>query len=447
MQRRSIPAILEEIGALLDIQGDNPYRAQAYRNAAKILSGLDNLESIIAEGRLREVKGIGETLSLKIAEYLETGQIAFHEELKQKVPVTLIELLQIPNLGPAKIKMLHDKLGVANVGELEYACRENRLVNLRGFGDKTQGKILKGIEFFREHKGEYLLGEAYPLAMRLKERLGQVADPAHLEVCGSVRRRNEIVRDIDILAAAADWAGISAFFISMPEVEEVLAEGETKTSCRLASGINADLRVVPETSYAPALIYFTGSKEHNVRLRGLAEARGLKLNEYSLFEAERQIPLGTEADVYASLGLAFIPPELREDSGEIEAAANGSLPGLVEAADLKGAFHVHTSASDGRDDLEAIAQAARRMGLAYVGIADHSRSAAYAGGLKVDDVHRQREAIDRFNARNDDFYFFKGIESDILTDGTLDYDDETLAGFDFVVASVHSGFSMSGSAM
>jgi DNA polymerase (family 10) len=447
MQRRSIPAILEEIGALLDIQGDNPYRAQAYRNAAKILSGLDNLESIIAEGRLREVKGIGETLSLKIAEYLETGQIASHEELKQKVPVTLLELLQIPNLGSGKIKVLHDKLGVTNVGELEYACRENHLVNLRGFGEKTQGKILKGIEFYREHMGEFLLGEAYPLAMRLKEGLGQVVDPAHLEVCGSVRRRNEIVRDINILAAAADWAGILKFFISMPEVEEVLAEGETKTSCRLASGINADLRVVPETSYAPALIYFTGSKEHNVRLRGLAEARGLKLNEYGLFEAERQIPVATEADVYASCGLAFIHPELREDSGEIEAAGNGSLPTLVEAADLKGAFHVHTSASDGIDDLEAIAQVARRMGLAYVGIADHSRSAAYAGGLKVDDVHRQREAIDRFNARNDDFYFFKGIESDILTDGSLDYDDETLAGFDFVVASVHSGFSMSGPAM
>jgi DNA polymerase (family 10) len=447
MQRRSIPAILEEIGALLDIEGDNPYRAQAYHNAAKILSGLDNLDAIITEGRLKEVKGIGETLSLKITEYLETGEIASHEDLKRKIPVSLIELLRIPNLGPGKIKVLHDSLGVTNVGELEYACRENRLVNLRGFGEKTQGRILKGIEFFKEHRGEFLLGETYPLAMRLKERLSQTVDPALIEVCGSVRRRNEIVRDIDLLAAASEWADVSAAFVSMPEVEEVIAEGETKTSCRLTHGINADLRVVPEVSYAPALIYFTGSKEHNVRLRGLAKDKGLKLNEYGLFAGERQIPLATEGDVYASLGLSFIPPELREDSGEIEAAANGTLPRLVEMADLKGTFHVHTSASDGSDELEAIAKAARRMGLSYVGIADHSRSAAYAGGLKADDVRRQWEAIDRFNARNSDFCFFKGIESDILTDGTLDYDDETLAGFDFVVASIHSGFFMSGPAM
>lgn len=447
MQRRSIPEILEEIGALLDIEGDNPYRAHAYHNAAKILSGLDNLDSIVSEGRLREVRGIGETLSLKIAEYLETGEVASHEELKRKIPVTLLELLRVPNLGPSKIKVLYEKLGVTNLGELEYACRENRLVHLRGFGEKTQGRILKGIEFFTEHKGEFLLGETYPLARRLKDRIGQAADPAPVEVCGSVRRRNEIVRDIDILAAAADWAHLSAFFISMPEVEEVLAEGETETSCRLSSGINADLRVVPEASYAPALIYFTGSREHHARLRGLAKEKGLTLNEYGLFEGERQLPLSTEEDVYGSLGLSFIPPELREDRGEIEAAGNGTLPALVEMADLKGTFHVHTSASDGTDDLEAIARIARGMGLSYVGIADHSRSAAYAGGLKVDDVHRQREAIDRFNAAHDDFCFFKGIESDILTDGTLDYDDETLAGFDFVVASIHSGFSMSGPAM
>ena len=442
MQRRSIPAILEEIGALLDIEGDNPFRAQAYHNAAKILSGLDNLESLVTEGRIRDVKGIGETLSLKIAEYIETGEIAAHEELKQRLPATLLELLQIPHLGPAKVKVLYDKLGVTTVGELEYACRENRLVNLRGFGQKSQSKILKGIEFFRQHRGEFLLGETYPFAVRLKERFGELVNPAFVEVCGSIRRRREIVRDIDILVASADWARVSRHFISMPEIDEVLAEGETKTSCRLASGINADLRVVPETSYACALVYFTGNKEHNIKLRGIAKRRNLKLNEYGLFDGERQVELSNEPEVYASLGLSFIPPELREDMGEIEAAAAGSLPRLIEMADVKGALHVHTDSSDGTDDLEAIALAARHMGLSYVGISDHSKSAYYAGGLKPEDVRRQWEAIDRFNASHDDFYFFKGIESDILTDGSLDYDDEILAGFDFVVASIHSGFTM-----
>ena len=204
MQRRSIPAILEEIGALLDIEGDNPYRAHAYHNAAKILSGLDDLDAVIAQGRLREIKGIGETLSQRIAEYVDTGRIAFHEELKEKLPVTLLDLLQVPYLGAAKIKMLHDALGVTNVGELEYACRENRLVNLRGFGAKTQSKILKGIEFFKQHKGEFLLGEVWPVAMGLKERLGQLVYPAFVEVCGSVRRRSEIVKNIDLLVASAD---------------------------------------------------------------------------------------------------------------------------------------------------------------------------------------------------------------------------------------------------
>ena len=442
MQRRSIPAILEEIGALLDIEGDNPYRAHAYHNAAKILSGLDDLDAVIAQGRLREIKGIGETLSQRIAEYVDTGRIAFHEELKEKLPVTLLDLLQVPYLGAAKIKMLHDALGVTNVGELEYACRENRLVNLRGFGAKTQSKILKGIEFFKQHKGQFLLGEVWPVAMGLKERLGQLVYPAFVEVCGSVRRRSEIVKNIDLLAASADWAEVSAAFTSVPEVDEVLVEAETKTSCRLVSGISADLRVVPEASVPSALVYYTGSRGHNGRLGDLAKKQDLDLDSRGLFEKGRQIELSSEADVYARLGLAFVPPELREDSGEIEAAASMSLPKLVEASDLKGTFHVHTDASDGTDGLEAIARAGRRMGLSYIGIADHSRSAFYAGGLKPDDVARQWEAIDRFNSSNSDFCFFKGIESDILIDGSLDYDDETLAGFDFVVASIHSGFTM-----
>ena len=286
MQRRSIPAILEEVAALLEIEGENPFRVKAYRNAAKILSVIDDLDAIIAEGRLREIKGIGETLSRKIAEYVETGSIAYHEELKARFPVTLVELLQVPNLGPKKIRMLYDELGIKNLGELEYACKENRLVNLFRFGERTQEKILKGIEFFRRHKGEFLFGEVFPRAVRIKERLEQEASAFLVEVCGSIRRKMEIVRDMDVLVAADDWARISRCFTSMPEVEEVIAEGETKTSCHLVSGINADLRVVSEASFPYALMYFTGNKEHNVRLRGIGKKRGLKLNEYGLFDDE-----------------------------------------------------------------------------------------------------------------------------------------------------------------
>ena len=443
MQRRSIPAILEEIGALLEIEGENPFKVKAYYNAAKILAGHDDLDAVIERGRLREIKGIGETLSAKIAEYHDTGKIAYYEELKRKIPATLLELLHIPNLGPRKIRVLYDELGIANLGELEYACKENRLISLFGFGAKTQEKILKGIEFVRRHKGEFLFGEVYPLALALKERFAQAFPKGLIEVCGSIRRKKEIVRDIDLLVAAEDWRAVSRYFVAMPEVEEVLAEGETKTSCRLVSGINADLRVVDRGAFPCALIYFTGSKEHNVRLRGLARKRGLKLNEYGLFEGERLLEVGSEADVYERLGLSYVPPELREDRGEIEAAQAHNLPRLIELGDLRGTFHVHTEMSDGTDALPAIAEAAQTMGLAYVGICDHSRSAYYAGGLKAEDVLGQWDAIDRFNAEHPGFVFFKGIESDILPDGSLDYSDELLAGFDFVVASVHSAFTMS----
>ncbi|OPY70563.1 MAG: DNA polymerase/3'-5' exonuclease PolX [Syntrophorhabdaceae bacterium PtaU1.Bin034] len=442
MQQRSIPAILEEIGALLEIEGENTFKVKAYYNAARIIAGLDNFESIVKQGRLREIKGIGETLAAKIIEYSETGKIAYHEELKQKFPLGLLELLGIPNLGPKKIKVLYEQLGITTMGELEYACKENRLIGLFRFGEKTQEKILKGIDFFKRHKGEFLFGEVYPLATKLRERFSRMAPEGLVEVCGSVRRKKEIVRDIDLLVAGDEWAGISRQFTSMPGVEEVLVEGETKTSVRLASGLEADLRVVSTTSFPYALIYFTGSKEHNVKLRGIAKRRNLKLNEYGLFEGERFIALEDENAIYHYLGLSFIPPELREDMGEIEAAQNGNLPQLVEMKDIKGTLHVHTDMSDGSDDLEAIANVARELGLSYVGISDHSKSAYYAGGLKADDVLRQWEAIDRFNEANQDFCFFKGIESDILPDGSLDYEDDLLAGFDFVIASVHSAFTM-----
>jgi DNA polymerase (family X) len=447
MQQRSIPAILEEIGALLEIEGDNPFKVKAYYSAAKVLASTDDLDLLIHEGRLKEIKGIGEALAAKITEYAETGKIAYHEELKQKIPVSLLELLDVSNLGPQKIKMLYDRLGIKNLGELEYACQENRLVNLPRFGEKTQQKILKGIEFLKRHRGEFLFGEIYPIAVKMSRSLQEAVPASLVEVCGSIRRRKEIVKDIDILASADDWRAVSKAFMALPEVDEVLLEGETKTTCRLTSGINTDLRVVDRKSFPYALAYFTGNKEHNVRLRGIAKSMGLKLNEYGLFDGERSIDVADEAGLYRRLGLSYIYPELREDIGEIEAALADTLPSLVELTDLKGTLHVHTDLSDGHDGLEAIAAVARQMGLSYVGICDHSKSAYYAGGLKADQVKSQWEDIDRFNDQSSDFIFLKGIESDILTDGSLDYDDELLAGFDFVVASIHSGFSMAKSDM
>ncbi len=443
MQRRSIPAILEEIGALLEIEGDNPFRAKAYLNAAKVLAGLDDLDSLIAQGRIREIKGIGEKLSAQIVEYYETGKMAYHEELKGRLPVTLIELLQVPKLGARKIRALHEELGITSMSELECACKENRLVHLLHFGEKTQGRILRGIEFLSRHKGEFLFGEAYPLAIDLTEKLRRAHPDAVVELCGSIRRKGEVVRNIDILVAGADRAAVSRYFTSLPWMEEVLLENGAETTCRTYAGITATLRVVDKRSFPCAFLCFTGSGEHYARLLALAQARGLILNERGLFEAERPLEPQSEAEVYARLGLGYVPPELREDRGEIEAAEAGRLPRLVELDDIAGALHVHTDMSDGTAGLPAIADAARSMGLSYVGVCDHSKSAYYAGGLKADDVRRQWAAIDAFNGEHPDFHFFKGIESDILGDGSLDYDDELLAGFDFVVASIHSGFTMS----
>ena len=442
MAEKSIPEILEEIAMLFEIKGENPFKTRAYYNAAKVLSGIDNLEGMIKEKRLREIKGIGEALSKKIEEYSETGRMEYYEELKKEIPLALLELMRIPNLGPRKIKVLYDELGITNIGELEYACKENRLVTLFGFGEKTQSNILKGIEFLKRHKGEFLFGDVYQEAEKIKERFGEIVSPEWVEVCGSIRRRKEIVKDIDILVGSGDHEGLSSYFVSMPEVEEVLLKGETKTACRLKKGIEADLRVVNKEEFPYALMYFTGSKEHNVRLRGIAKKRGWKLNEYGLFDGDTLIKLESEEEIYRALGLSFVPPELREDMGEVEAAEHGTLPELVDLKDIEGTFHVHTDFSDGIDTIERIVDTAKKMGMSYIGISDHSKSAYYARGLKVEDILRQWENIERLNERNKPFYIFKGIESDIQADGSLDYEEDVLKGFDFVIASVHSHFNM-----
>ena len=442
MQKKPVSDILENIAMLLEIKGENPFKSRAYYNAAKALSGITNLEELVKEKRLREIKGIGEALSQKIEEYSKTGTMAYYEELTQVVPESLLELMQIPNLGPKKIKVLYDELEITNIGELEYACKENRLIHLTGFGEKTQENVLKGIEFFKRHKGEFLFGDVYQEAERIRQRLSTIVDPIWAEVCGSIRRRKEVVRDMDILVAAENHEKIASFFVSMPEVDQVLVTGETKTSVRMKSGIEADLRVVTRQEFPYALVYFTGSKEHNVRLRGIAKKKGWKLNEYGIFDGDNLVTCKSEEEIYRALGLPYIPPELREDSGEIEAAEQDKLPSLIQHEDIRGIFHVHTDFSDGVDSLERMVEAAQKFGFSYLGVSDHSKTAYYAGGLKHDAILRQWEMIDTLNKKNSTFRIFKGIESDILSDGSLDYDDSILEGFDFVIASVHSGFTM-----
>lgn len=442
MQKKPVSDILENIAMLLEIKGENPFKSRAYYNAAKALSGITNLEELVKEKRLREIKGIGEALSQKIEEYSKTGTMAYYEELTQVVPESLLELMQIPNLGPKKIKVLYDELEITNIGELEYACKENRLIHLTGFGEKTQENVLKGIEFFKRHKGEFLFGDVYQEAERIRQRLSTIVDPIWAEVCGSIRRRKEVVRDMDILVAAENHEKITSFFVSMPEVDQVLVTGETKTSVRMKSGIEADLRVVTRQEFPYALVYFTGSKEHNVRLRGIAKKKGWKLNEYGIFDGDNLVTCKSEEEIYRALGLPYIPPELREDSGEIEAAEQDKLPSLIQHEDIRGIFHVHTDFSDGVDSLERMVEAAQKFGFSYLGVSDHSKTAYYAGGLKHDAILRQWEMIDTLNKKNSTFRIFKGIESDILSGGSLDYDDSILEGFDFVIASVHSGFTM-----
>lgn len=448
MDKKHVAAVLEEIAALLELQGENPFKSRAYLTAARAIEAAEQepLE-LVETGALRSLKGIGEALAEKITELTRTGRMRYHEEQKARFPPGLLDLLRIPGLGPKKVKAVHERLGVSTLADLEGACRTGKVAHLEGFGTKTQENILKGIERLRSHAGRFLLSNALPLALELRAALASHPAVRRVEVAGSLRRRLETVKDIDLVASATDPAALMRGFTAHPLVAEVLAHGPTKASVRLVSGIQADLRVVADPEFPFALHHFTGSLEHNVALRNRAIARGLKMNEYGLFEGETLLPCRDEAAVFERLGLAYIPPELREDLGEIEAAERGALPALVEEGDLTGTFHCHTSWSDGLNSLEEMAAAARKMGYAYLGIADHSEAARYAGGLTRRQVAEQHAAIDRLNATFRDFRLLKGIEADILADGALDYDDETLHRFDYVVASVHSRFTMEAASM
>jgi len=445
---KDVIRILEEIGVLLELKGESPFKSIAYANAARRLESLEeDLEALVRRGGLTSIKGIGEALSRKITELVTTGRLEYYEKLKASVPPGHLEMLRIPGLGPKKIRALHEKLSIETLGELEYACMENRLVELPGFGARTQEKILTGIEHLKRYKERRLCSEALAAAEPLLAKLQGHPGVVEASMAGSLRRGNETVKDIDLVAAANDPEALSSWFASQPDVESVIARGGTKVSVFLKAGINADLRIVSPREYPFALHHFTGSKEHNVAMRGRAKQLGIKMNEYGLFRDDALLTCRSEQEVFAALGLAWVPPELRENTGELEAAETGVMPSLVEMKDIRGIFHIHTTASDGASTLEALVAAAKRMGLEYIGITDHSESAFYAGGLTPEDVRKQHRAIDALNRRDPAFRIFKGIEADILPDGRLDYDEATLGSFDFVIAAVHSHFGMSGEEM
>lgn len=444
METPRIARILDEMGTLLEVQGENPFRCRAYHNVSQALKALPNdLSGLIADGTLAEVPGVGETMLKKIVELATTGRLEAYEALRRTTPTGLVALLRVPGLGPKKIKVLHDTLRVESLADLRAAADSGAIAGLKGFGEKTQAKILEGITFIESTGDRVLLSTARRLVAPVIGAVRAHPDVIRAEVCGSLRRGKETIGDLDILFSATDPAPILDHFVKLPEVAGVLAHGPTKASVRLLDGVQCDLRGVTDSQFAFALHYFTGSKEHNIAMRRRALAQGRTLNEYALAGPQGAIACATEADLFAALGLAEIPPELREGEGEMEAAEAGALPVLVTRAELTGTFHCHTDWSDGGATLEEMAEAALAAGLHYLGIADHSKSAGYAGGLSIARVQEQWEAIDALNARyKGKFRLFKGTECDILLDGALDYPDELLDGFDYVVASVHSSFGM-----
>jgi DNA polymerase (family 10) len=442
MKNQQIAKIFNEIAELLELKGENVFRIRAYRRAAQNLDGLSRDVTTLTDEELAEIPGIGKDLVGKIREYLEKGSIARHEELKKDIPGGVLDLLRIPGLGPKKAKQFYDKLKVKSVEELEDAVRRGKLSGLPGVQKKTEENILKGIEFIKRGSDRRPLGRVLPLAEDIIRRMKAGAPVEQIEVAGSIRRMKEMVRDIDILTTSKHPEKVMDAFVKLPLVSRVLAQGPTKSSVMTEDGIQVDLRVVEEESFGAALQYFTGSKQHNIKLREMAVRAGLKLNEYGAFKepGEKKIGGKAEEEMYEALKLPWIPPELREDTGEIEAALKGNLPDLVTLQDIKGDLHVHTKGSDGSHDLETIVQAAKKRGYSYIAITDHTKGLGVAHGLDEKRLAKEIKLIDAMNEKLIGFRILKGTEVDIRTDGRLDLADEALAGLDIVLASVHSGF-------
>ncbi|RPI25775.1 MAG: DNA polymerase/3'-5' exonuclease PolX [Acidobacteria bacterium] len=447
MENRDLAAMFEEMADILEIKGENPFRIRSFRRVADILHGLDfNVASTVMENpdKLRAIPGIGEGTMRKIGEVVAVGRCEEHERLRAEIPASMLPLLRLQGLGPKRIHLIWESLRISTLDELEAAARDQKLRTVPGIGAKTEGTILNAIADYRRAQGRFRLDQALEAGAPLLAFLRDEPSIVRLETAGSIRRRRETIGDIDILVTTAEPRKAIDHFLRYPGIRSVLGSGETKTSITISKGLQADLRVLEEKSFGAALQYFTGSKEHNVVLRERAKRRGLKVSEYGVFRVDDDQKIGgeTEEEVYQLLDLQPIPPELRENRGEIERAENGTLPKLIEESDIRGDLHMHTTASDGRDTVEAMTQAALARGYEYVAITDHSKALSMVGGLDEEAVLRHCREIDLLNERTRHVRILKGMEVDILGEGQLDLSNEVLAELDVVIASVHSHFSM-----
>ena len=443
MKNKELADIFDKWADILEFMGDNPYHIRAYRNAARLIRDLsEDIEVLAKEGKLSQLPGIGQRLQAKILEFLRTGKIEEFEKLKQQVPDTIFTLLDIPGVGPKTVKLLYDELGIRSIEDLKRAIEKGELLKLPGFGPKKVEKIKKGIELYEKSGGRILLGVAVFIADRIVNQLKEHSAVERISVCGSTRRMKETVGDIDILATGKNNLEIIEAFVNLPNVKEILWKGTKKATVIVEEGEQVDLRVIEPESYGAALQYFTGSKAHNIHLRTICLKLGYKLNEYGLFKGDEKIAGRTEEEIYSALGMDTPPPEIREDTGEIEAALEHRLPKLVGYDEIKGDLHIHSNWSDGASTIEEIAKKAIEMGYRYVAITDHSKSLKVANGLSEEELERRNYEIDRLNEKfKGKIKILKGAEVDILPDGSLDYPDEILKELDFVVAAVHSRFT------
>ncbi len=448
MKKQEIARIFNEIADILELKDENPFRIRAYRKAAQNLESLtEGLEEVAKRDELEEIPGIGADLALKIKKFLETGKVDFYEKIKKSTPSILLDMITIPGVGPKTAKALYDKLKVRSIGDLEKRAKAHKISGLPGMKDKTEENILKGIELIKKERGRMLLSTASLAAEEVIERLKRLPEVKKISAAGSLRRMKETVRDIDILVISKKPAKVMETFTSLPQTKEVLAHGETKSSILTKDGVQMDVRVMEEESFGAALLYFTGSKAHNIHLRKFAMGKGLKINEYGVFSAsggkgkgKKRIAGKSEEEVYKILKMSYIPPELREDQGEVEAALEDKLPRLVELKDIKGDFHVHSDWSDGSYTIDQMAKAAKARDYEYMAITDHSKSLKIAGGLSTKELLEQVKDIRKINKRLKGFQLLAGTEVDIADDGTLDYPDEVLRQLDIVIAAIHIGF-------
>jgi DNA polymerase (family 10) len=441
MKNHEIAALFERIANVLELKGENTFRINSYRKAARVIGDLtEDIEVLARAGRLTDIPGIGEGTAEKIIEYINTGKMSKYEEVMKGVAEETVALMQIPGLGPKTVALLNKELGIVGLSDLEKALQEGKLKGLFGIGDKKIENIMKGIELFKTSQQRISIGMAYPVVKRIIEGLRHNSQVKDIQAAGSLRRMKETVGDIDILVSGTEGAEIVKSFVNMRGVTQVLAAGDTKGSVRVEEGVQVDLRVVHEDEFGAALQYFTGSKEHNIHLREIAKKKGLKISEYGIFKGDKKIGGRLEEEIYKTLGMDWIPPELRENRGEIEAAQTGKLPKLIEFSDIKGDLHNHSNWSDGTPTFEEMAEHAMKMGYKYLAVSDHSISLHVANGLNDDELLEEIEEVDKLNKKFKGFTLLKATEVDIKSDGSLDFPDKLLEKLDIVVASIHSGF-------